>query len=329
MPALQPKESATNLIQKKLTLGYWYFIGIIPFKRRFSLKFVLGIDGGGTSCRAALGTKDGKIVGRAVSGAANIRTDLTGARANIVEAARLAFIEAGQDPGLIPETPAVLGLAGANVGTYRQQLEAVLPFSRSRVETDAAIALEGAVGAGDGAMAILGTGTAYMVRQDGRTRAIGGWGFQIGDQGGGGRIGRDLLEQTLLAHDGIRDPSPLTAEIMAVFRNDPQDVVEFTTNAKPGDFGGFAPKVFDRAAKGDAVAVWIVDKAVAEVEASLNALELRDGDPLCLLGGLSAVYAQRLSPRYQALLRPALDDALGGAVAMAARLFREAGTGHG
>ena len=45
----------------------------------------------------------------------------------------------------------VLGLAGANVGTYRQQLEAILPFSKSRVETDAEIALEGAVGSGDGA----------------------------------------------------------------------------------------------------------------------------------------------------------------------------------
>ncbi|TIS71459.1 MAG: N-acetylglucosamine kinase, partial [Mesorhizobium sp.] len=43
------------------------------------MKFVLGIDGGGTSCRAALATADGAVVGRAKSGAANIRTDLTGA----------------------------------------------------------------------------------------------------------------------------------------------------------------------------------------------------------------------------------------------------------
>ncbi|TIS18424.1 MAG: N-acetylglucosamine kinase, partial [Mesorhizobium sp.] len=79
-------------------------------------------------------------------------------------------------PELIPETPAILGLAGANVGTYRQQLEAILPFSKSRVETDAEIALEGAVGSGDGAMAILGTGTAYMARKAGKSHAIGGWG---------------------------------------------------------------------------------------------------------------------------------------------------------
>jgi len=199
------------------------------------VKFVLGIDGGGTSCRAALATVDGAVVGRAKSGAANIRTDLTGARTHIVEAARQAFIAAGQDPDLIPQTPAILGLAGANVGTYRQQLEAILPFSQSRVETDAEIALEGAVGSGDGAMAILGTGTAYMARKNGKSRAIGGWGFQVGDQGSGARIGRDLLEQTLLAYDGVREGSPLTQSMLAVFRNNPQDVVEFTTNAKPGD----------------------------------------------------------------------------------------------
>jgi glucosamine kinase len=285
------------------------------------LEFVLGIDGGGTSCRAALAMADGGVIGRAKSGAANIRTDLTGARENIVEAARRAFLDAGQDPERIPETPAVLGLAGANVGTYKQQLEAILPFAKSRVETDAEIALEGAVGSGDGAMAILGTGTAYMARKNGKALAIGGWGFQVGDQGSGARIGRDILEQTLLAHDGIRPGSPLTNEMLAVFRNDPQDVVEFTTNAKPGDFGGFAPKVFEHAARGDIVAKWIVDKAVADVEGALNVLELDDNDPLCLLGGLAPLYAPLLSARYRALLKPPKDDALGGAVSMAARYF--------
>lgn len=288
------------------------------------MNFVLGIDGGGTSCRAALATGVGAVIGRAKSGAANIRTDLTGARTHIVEAARQAFIAAGQDPDLIPQTPAILGLAGANVGTYRQQLEAILPFSISRVETDAEIALEGAVGSGDGAMAILGTGTAYMARKGGTSRAIGGWGFQVGDQGSGARIGRDLLEQTLLAHDGVRPGSPLTDSMMATFRNNPEDVVEFTTNAKPGDFGGFAPKVFEHAGKGDAVANWIVDKAVGDVEASLGALDLSHDAPLCLLGGLAPLYAPRLSQRYQALLKAPLDDALGGAVQMAARIFAKA-----
>jgi glucosamine kinase len=109
--------------------------------------------------------------------------------------------------------------------------------------------------------------------------------------------------------------------MLAVFRNNPEDVVEFTTNAKPGDFGGFAPKVFEHAAKGDDVANWILDRAIADVEASLGALDLSDDAPLCLLGGLAPLYAPRLSARYRALLKPPLDDALGGAVQMAVRLF--------
>lgn len=285
------------------------------------MDFILGIDGGGTGCRAALATLDGQVLARGGSGAANIRTDLTSARAHIVEAARRAFIEAGKDPELIAGAPAVLGLAGANVGTYRQQLRAILPFRESRVESDAEIALEGAIGAGDGAIAVLGTGSAYRVRRGGVSRPVGGWGFQVGDQASGARIGRDLLEQTLLACDGICEASPLTREIMAVFRDNPEDVVEFTVAAKPGDYGGFAPKVFDHAARGDAVARRIVDKAVADVEGALGALDLREGDALCLLGGLAGLYAPLLAPRYRALLREPKGDALIGAVRMAARVF--------
>lgn len=294
------------------------------------MDFILGIDGGGTGCRAALATPDGQVLARGSSGAANIRTDLTSARAHIVEAAQRAFTAAGKDSGLIVRTPAVLGLAGANVGTYRQQLQAILPFRESRVESDAEIALEGAIGAGDGAIAVLGTGSAYRVRRNGVSRPIGGWGFQVGDQASGARIGRDLLEQTLLAYDGICAASALTREIMAVFRDNPEDVVEFTVAAKPGDYGGFAPKVFDHAARGDAVARRIVDKAVADVDGSLGALRLGEGDVLCLLGGLASLYAPLLAPRYRTLLREPQGDALVGAVRMAARYFGHAGgTGNG
>ena len=293
------------------------------------MELVLGIDGGGTGCRAALATVSGEILGHGKGGPANIRTDLTGARANIVEAATQAFREAGRDPALLSAAGAVLGLAGTNVGTYARQLEAILPFAKARVVTDALIALEGAIGsAGDGAIAILGTGTAYLVRRNGETRSVGGWGFQVGDQGGGGRIGRDLLEETLLAHDGIRPASPLTGEILAAFRNEPQDIVGFTLNAKPGDYGGFAPKVFEFAGKGDPVAEAILARATAAVEASLTALDLDESTPLSLLGGLAPLYAERLSQRFRALLKEPRRDALGGAVAMARRLFGQADGEH-
>ncbi|MEZ5783126.1 MAG: BadF/BadG/BcrA/BcrD ATPase family protein [Rhizobiaceae bacterium] len=285
------------------------------------MTFLLGIDGGGTSCRAALAMADGTIIARARSGSANIHTDLAGARENIVEAARLVFAEAGVDASRISETPIVLGLAGANVGTNAAQLAAMLPFDTSLVETDAMIALEGAVGSGNGAIAILGTGTAYLGRRGGEARPIGGWGFLVSDQGSGAQIGRELLERTLLAFDKVGPASPLTQDMLTVFEKDPSNIVAFAATAKPGDFAGFAPKVFDHAAQGDIVAEAILARGQAVIEASLLRFDLRPDEPLALLGGLAPLYETRLSGPLRALVRPCIQDALGGAVSMAARLF--------
>lgn len=293
------------------------------------MDLVLGIDGGGTGCRAALATTTGDILGRGRGGPANIRTDLAGACNNIVEAARQAFEDAGRDPALIASTPAVLGLAGANVGDYKQRLIAILPFRQSDVENDSLISLEGALGEHDGAIAALGTGTVYLARQHGQLRPVGGWGFQVGDLGSGARIGRDLLQETLLVYDKVHAGSMLSDIMLERFNRDPSDIVEFTTNAKPGDYGQFAPMVFEHAAKGDVVGQKLIERAVADVEETLAVLDLAPTERLCLLGGLAGLYAPLLSKRYRAIMHPPLQDALGGAVQMAAKRFGKVGGGHG
>lgn len=285
------------------------------------MDLVLGIDGGGTSCRAALATSAGEVLGRGKSGAANIMTDLHGARANIVEAARLAFVDAGRDPALIPTAGAVLGLAGTNVGGFKQQLLEILPFRASLVESDALIALNGALGDHDGAIAIIGTGSIFMSRRGDRLQTIGGWGFMLGDLGSGARLGRDLLQETLLAHDDIRPGSALTEAVLERFGGDPRDIVKFGAASKPGEFAVFAPLVMEFAGKGDDAALRVLRRAVGHVEEALAALKLRDDDWLCLHGGLAALYAPYLSQNYRALLRSPLQDALGGAVSMAVRHF--------
>lgn len=288
------------------------------------MHFVIGIDGGGTGCRAAVATASGEILGRGRGGPANTRTDLAGARENIAEAARLAFIDAGHDPALMASTPAVLGLAGANVGDYKQRLEAILPFRQSAVENDSLISLEGALGEHDGAIAALGTGSVYLARRQGRLRPIGGWGFQIGDLGSGARIGRDLLQETLLVDDKIHTGSPLADIMLERFNGSPGEMVEFTTTAKPADYGAFAPLVFEHATRGDAVARRIIDRAVADVEETLAVFDLAATERLCLLGGLTGLYAPLLSGRYRKIMHAPLQDALGGAVMMAAKRFGKA-----
>ncbi|MVA96808.1 N-acetylglucosamine kinase [Nitratireductor sp. CAU 1489] len=284
------------------------------------MKWVLGIDGGGTNCRAGLAAATGEILGRGQSGAANVMTDLDGACASIVEAAHAAFEAAGQVPAF-DQAGAVLGLAGANVADVGRRLATQLPFGESRVESDALIALEGALGGHDGAIAIIGTGSVFMARHGETIRSIGGWGFQLGDLGGGARLGRQLLEETLLAHDGIRPQTALTAAVLARFETDPRRLVTFAASARPRDFGALVPIVFEFADQGDPLAKSLLDEVASHVEAALTALGLRQTDRLCLLGGLGERIAARLGAPLSAMLQPPIADALGGAVAMAARRF--------
>lgn len=283
---------------------------------------VIGVDGGGTGCRAAIADADGRLLGIGKGGPANIMTDLDQAKANIVQAATRACVAAGIAPAEMSNMPALLGLAGAGVGEYGNRIATILPFSRSVVETDALIALHGALGEHDGAVAVIGTGSVFMARTGGNLRKVGGWGFMVGDLGSGARIGRALLQETLLVHDGVHPPSALTDEVLSSFGSQAADLVEYAHTAKPGQFGAFAPIVFDYAERDDPVALSLVDGALRSVEEALQAIMPPGCDRLCMLGGLGPRYESRLSDRYRNLVRPPLGDALQGAASLARERFQ-------
>ena len=98
----------------------------------------LGIDGGGTGCRAVVCDGAGQILGEGRAGPSNIASDPDGARANILVAARLAL----PDGATLAQLSAVMGLAGANVAQSAARFSEGLPFARFRVESDALIAVK-------------------------------------------------------------------------------------------------------------------------------------------------------------------------------------------
>ena len=285
------------------------------------MTLILAVDGGGTSCRAAVANSGGEILGRAVSGPANVSTDPEGAAANIVKAVRAALANAGESDAALATLPAFLGLAGANLVSAVEAVRAHLPFEQCVVEDDAGIALQGALGDMDGAVMVLGTGTVLFGRRNGSIFRAGGWGFAVGDQGSGARIGRDLLQETLLSHDQVRAQSPLTSAVLADFGGDPMRLAEFAQQARPADFARFAPRVFTAADEGDAVAKDILDLTVAQVDAQLDAFLWAECEALCLLGGLSELYANRIRERFRAMPKPSEADALVGAVQLATLKF--------
>jgi glucosamine kinase len=288
------------------------------------VEHIIAIDGGGTSCRALVADGRGAVLGHGRAGSANIMTDLEGARENIVAAAQAACNDAGLPAGVLSSSNALLGLAGANIGGYGERIRAILPFRRSLVETDALIALNGALGDHDGTVAILGTGSVFMARDGETIRSVGGWGFMVGDLGSGARVGRALLQEALLAHDGVHQGSELTREVLRRFEDDPQTLVEYAHTARPGEFGTFAPLVFEYADRGDPIGNALIEGAVRSIEEALTAIMATDCDRLCLLGGLAKGYEMHLGPRFRRLNKAPLGDALEGALGLAVRHFHAA-----
>jgi glucosamine kinase len=285
-------------------------------------QYLIGIDGGGTSCRAAVADASGRILGRGKAGSSNILSAPDTALANIAKAAAAAFVDARLDEDLISGADAFLGLAGNNVEDTVAYILPRLPFARSIIESDGLIALQGALGDGDGAVAILGTGTIYIARTQKHVSYVGGWGFNIGDLGSGARLGQMALQESLLAHDCIIAKTPLSTSVLDEFGNDPRKMVAFAQTAKPGDYGRFAPRVFECAAAGDETALRLIRQSAAWIDASLDRVAEITGDGrLCLLGGLAGLYPPYLSPRHRERLVAAAEDALAGAIALAKATF--------
>ena len=123
------------------------------------MTFVLGIDGGGTGCRAALADADGRIIGQGQGGPANINTDVDAAAVNILAATAQALEGTGADPR---DLIATLGLAGGTMATATERLAGLLPFARVQIVNDAVTAARGALGTQDGILAAIGTGSVSL-----------------------------------------------------------------------------------------------------------------------------------------------------------------------
>lgn len=181
----------------------------------------LGIDGGGTNCRAAIVDRQGSVVGEGKTDAANfLRVGLDNAVRHIEQAVREACDRAGIRPEQI--RAACIGLAGvSHPEHHRRMLEAikgVLPIPEIALETDARVALAGATGNEPGVVIIAGTGSiACGINARGRFARAGGWGPTMGDEGSGSYIGRRALEAVVMAYDYRGEPTSMMDPVLRHF----------------------------------------------------------------------------------------------------------------
>ena len=258
--------------------------------------FYLGIDGGGSKTAALVTDEHGAARGRGLAGGSNhLRVGIETATRNIERAVNIALVESGIAIREIEY--AYCGIAGSDHPEHHERvvdsLKTFFPRGNFIVDTDARIALTGAVGFASGIVIIAGTGSVAFGRNEaGDEFRAGGWGQILGDEGSGYAMGCDGLTAVLRAWDG-RGPATALTELLC--KNGvchPPDLprIIYATNTHSDDIARYGMLVMEAAREGDAVAKEIVDRAAHDlaecVIAVARRLELMNAQfPVAYVGG--------------------------------------------
>jgi glucosamine kinase len=280
----------------------------------------IGVDGGGTGCRARIEDKEGRVLGTGIAGPAAVRLGIDRSLAAVESACRAAASEARLPPDALSEMDAGVGLAGiGRKGVLEEMTAHPHPFRSVIYVNDANIACIGAHSGRDGGIVIVGTGSAGFAAVQGREVRVGGYGFPISDEGSGADLGLHAIRLALRANDGRALATSLTREVMARFDGDPIEVVAWMDRATATDYATLAPLVMRHADAGDPVGRRIVRDAAEQIDELVRRLIECGAPRIALLGGLASPMEPWLAPDVQRRLCPVEGDAVAGALHLARR----------
>lgn len=261
------------------------------------MPYFIGLDGGGSKTSVVITDDQANVIGTARSGPSNhLRVGISDAVRAIITAVHDAV--AAADIRLEDVEFAYCGIAGSDHPTHRGQMIDALrnffPRDNFTVDSDARIALTGAVGLGAGIIVIAGTGSVAFGRNEASLEArAGGWGPTLGDEGSGYSIARRGLSAIVRAHDG-RGPRTLMTSLLcsyyAMCEPDELPIFVYAPTTHADDIAIYCRVVVDAAKEGDPVAHEILESEGAELGRMIIAVArrldmLRSTFPVAYVGG--------------------------------------------
>jgi N-acetylglucosamine kinase-like BadF-type ATPase len=182
------------------------------------MRYVLGIDGGGTKTECVVLDERDSVVATGRAGPSNpVRVGFEQAVSALQESADAALRQAGVTLDHIVALCA--GLAGTGDPGVAQKIQVginrAFPGFRVKLCTDLDIALA-AVGDGPAVLLIAGTGSAAVGRaQDGRIERTGGHGWLAGDQGSANDVGKNAVSAARRHCESTGQESALGGQLLS------------------------------------------------------------------------------------------------------------------
>jgi N-acetylglucosamine kinase-like BadF-type ATPase len=242
------------------------------------LKYIIGIDGGGTKTIGVLVDESGRVLARKVGESSNIQ---------VIGLERLGHVLQKLVNELVAESGIsrnvdylYAGLAGAGRSSDRDAISCLLKsqvLAQSfTIDTDAAVALAGAFGGGPGIILISGTGAiCFGKREDDTVVRSGGWGYLLGDEGSGYYIGNQGILAALKDLDGRGKATKLRPTLESHLGLERIDLIVskiYSGELDRTKISALAPVVFDLAEQGDQVAGEIIRNAGLELGKQVAAI---------------------------------------------------------
>jgi N-acetylglucosamine kinase-like BadF-type ATPase len=243
------------------------------------MRFVLGLDGGGTKTECVLMDEAGVVHAEGRGGPSNpMRVGFGGAFAALCEASRSTIQSAKLSVGDI--TALCAGLAGAAQLESQEKMKKLLkeefPTQILQICTDLDLTLEAA---GQERTIVLNAGTgSFAVGHDleGRTIRVGGHGPLLGDEGSAYDVGRRAAIAAMRVADRGKPDSPLAARILRDLRYADWDDLQLHVYRAPDEvFPRIFPVVAAAADEGDLEALSLLQDAAAELAELVTDLQNR------------------------------------------------------
>ena len=230
--------------------------------------YFLGLDGGGSKTNAVLSDISGRHLRRSAGGPGNVSTlGRDGIRELISDL--IERLLDGESVSRIQN--ATFCFAGIGREQERKMMGKVitsLGLTDFSLKTDAEILHSAAFDEEDGIVLEAGTGAVCIIKSNRELKQFGGWGYLLGDDGGGYFIGRFALRKVLSESERASSPSKLSQEIMNYFKvKTPEEVITKVYGAESSQMliASCAELVSSLALAGDPDAETIIHEAATSL----------------------------------------------------------------
>lgn len=250
------------------------------------MKYIIGVDGGGTKTAAALADINGNVI-KTVYGAGCNPNDIgfENSMNNIFSAVQALNTDKDDIAAIF------CGIAGITAADYSQKagvrLKEMFPNAKSEALHDGINVIYSAFPEIDGAIVICGTGSSCFMKMGREIIRIGGYG-KFDCAGNGYEIGKSAIAHALKCVDGRDEKGVLYALVTEKIGGDPLSNLTDLIAADKKHIASFAKTVFEAYEKGDMHAAWILENQLEYIGGLINrACEIYGGSiPVCMAGGI-------------------------------------------